>query len=87
MPKRKHGTHCDIYLAVCGVVGIMLRLRLKEGFSLSEYKSAFGLDFCTGREALLSRLQEAGYISLTDDRISLTEQGFYISNSILTELI
>ena len=66
---------------------VMLRLRLKEGFSLSEYKSAFGFDFCKGRQALLSRLQEAGYISLTDDRISLTEQGFYISNSILTELI
>ena len=66
---------------------VMLRLRLKEGFSLSDYMTRFQVDFRQGREKIISRLESAGYISLKDDRVSLTEKGFYISNSILTELI
>jgi oxygen-independent coproporphyrinogen-3 oxidase len=66
---------------------VMLRLRLKEGFSLSDYKAKFGVDFIEGREELLSKLHNAGYINVSEDRISLTERGFYISNLILTELI
>ena len=36
---------------------------------------------------IVERFVEAGYISITGDRIALTERGFYVSNSILTELI
>ena len=66
---------------------VMLRLRLKEGFSLSEYKNRFGRDFSDGREELLKRLSAADYLKINEGRIALTEKGFYISNSILTELI
>ena len=66
---------------------VMLRLRLAEGFSLSDYQSRFGADFTKGREHLITKLQSAGYITVLNDRIALTEKGFYISNSILTELI
>jgi oxygen-independent coproporphyrinogen-3 oxidase len=65
----------------------MLALRLKEGFSLSEYKELFGEDFLIGREELLASFQSAGYIILNNDRISLTEKGFYVSNSIIVELL
>ena len=66
---------------------VMLGLRLAEGFSLSEYRAKFGEDFLLGREKLIDRFINAGYITLNDDRIALTESGFYVSNSILTELI
>ena len=66
---------------------VMLRLRLREGFSLDDYKKCFSEDFLLGREELIRRFSEAGYIDFSSDRIALTERGFYISNSILTELI
>lgn len=66
---------------------VMLALRLKEGLSLSEYKELFGEDFLIGREELLASFQSAGYIILNNDRISLTEKGFYVSNSIIVELL
>ena len=66
---------------------VMLGLRLREGISLSEYTDLFALDFRSGREAKLSQLSSLGLVSMTSDRISLTEKGFYLSNYILTELI
>ena len=65
----------------------MLGLRLKEGFSLSEYESRCGFSFAKGKEELLSRLAREGLITLTDGRIALTERGFYLSNSILIEIL
>ena len=66
----------------------MLRLRLKEGFSLSDYKKRFGEEFYSGeRKGKIDAYSELGYISLTEENISLTESGFYISNKILTDLL
>ena len=66
----------------------MLRLRLKEGFSLSDYKKRFGAEFYSGeRKGKIDAYSELGYISLTEENISLTESGFYISNKILTDLL
>ena len=65
----------------------MLGLRLKEGFSLSEYESRFGVSFTEGKEELLTRLAREGLITLTTGRIALTERGFYLSNSILIEIL
>ena len=66
---------------------IMLALRLKEGFSLSKYKFRFNEDFMSGREELINKMILMGYVSLDGDILSLTEKGFYVSNSILTELL
>ena len=65
----------------------MLALRLSEGFSLKEYKARFGIDFLKGKESLAKRLCEAGLLGIENDRIFLTEKGFYVSNSILSELL
>ncbi|MBO7304683.1 MAG: radical SAM family heme chaperone HemW [Clostridia bacterium] len=62
----------------------MLGLRLKEGISLSKYRNI------SGRELSIDKIQayvDAGYMNLSADRISLTEKGFYVSNSILAELL
>ncbi|MBQ2875846.1 MAG: radical SAM family heme chaperone HemW [Clostridia bacterium] len=65
----------------------MLRLRLKEGLSLGEYEELFGAPFRYGREAKLCELSKLGLIKMDKDRLSLTDQGFYVSNSILSELL
>ncbi len=66
---------------------VMLGLRLAEGISLDEYKYRFGRDFLSGREKIIDDLKVGGYLSVDNGRIRLTEKGFYVSNSILTELI
>ena len=65
----------------------MLALRLGEGIDLSEYREAFRKDFREGREATISRLEGIGLVKDDGGRIFLTEKGFYVSNSIITELI
>ena len=66
---------------------VMLGLRLSEGISLSEYKRRFGKDFLFGKEEKINAYINTGYIIKTQDRIALTEKGFYVSNAILTELL
>lgn len=66
---------------------VMLGFRLKEGISLSEYKRLFGIDFLAGREEKISAFIKVGYLAHNSDRLSLTESGFYVSNSIINELI
>ena len=65
----------------------MLKLRTKDGFSLSEYKSRFGVSFTKGKEDILHRLEREGLITLSNGKIALTERGFYLSNSILIEIL
>ena len=65
----------------------MLALRLNDGFSLNEYRERFGSDFCLGREETICKLENAGYLRICGDRLSLTESGFYVSNSVIGELI
>lgn len=65
----------------------MLSLRLSDGFSLSEYSERFGESFLSGRDFILDKLKKSNLIRLENDRIFLTEEGFYVSNSILTELL
>ncbi len=66
---------------------VMMRLRLSEGISLSEFKRKFGFDFTDGRDKILSELENHGLLTLNGDRLALTEHGFYVSNSILTEIL
>ena len=66
---------------------VMMRLRLSEGFSLSDYRARFGRDFLDGRADTVARYNSLGYLDVSADRISLTERGFYISNTILSDLL
>ncbi len=66
---------------------VMLRLRLAEGFSLSDYQRRFGTDFYDGRKEAIDKFIKMGYLTVQDDHLSLTERGFYVDNAILTELI
>ena len=66
---------------------LMLGLRLSEGFSLSEYEKRFGESFLEGREELIGQYVSLGLMTKSEDRLSLTEKGFYLSNSIIASLI
>ena len=63
---------------------IIFGLRLTQGISLTEC----GLSAEKIRKSpVLSRLLREGYITLSDDNLALSPRGFYISNSIINELI
>ena len=79
--EREHLTDCDEKEEY-----VMLRLRLCEGLSLSEYRNRFGSDFLL-EHPTVRRYLAAGFLSLTEDRLAFTTQGFFVSNSILSELI
>ena len=64
----------------------MLGLRLSEGISLAEYECRLGAPLDLNRGELKSYF-DGGYITKDGDRLSLTYKGFYISNTILTELL
>ena len=65
----------------------MMRLRLSEGVSLSDYRRRFGRDLLSDREEELRRLEALGLVTLDGDRFNLSERGFYLSNTILTEIL
>ncbi len=65
----------------------MLALRTSFGFSLDEYKKRFGKDFLFGREAAVKRFAELGLLTVKNGVIAFTERGFYISNTLLCELL
>ena len=66
---------------------IMLKLRLKEGISVSEYKSLFGTDLPEYFFKKCLQFKKVGYINLENNKISLTNSGMLISNAIITELL
>ena len=71
----------------CKTEYIMLNLRLDGGISLTEYRERFGEDFLLTRSAVVDKFKKHGYLEYNSDRLSLTEKGFYVSNSIISELI
>ena len=64
----------------------MLRLRLTEGLSLKEAEKRFSFD----KETILHRAEKfrkAGLVNVSDDVISLTKNGFLVSNGIISDLV
>ena len=60
----------------------MLRLRLAEGLLLSDVEAH--------REEIIKKippLQKAGYVCFDGERVSLTPEGFLVSNSVIERLI
>lgn len=66
---------------------IMLRLRLREGLSISEYRKRFGVDLKGKYEDIIKGFTERDLMKQEGDRIFLTEKGFRLSNSILVSFL
>ncbi|MBQ8584428.1 MAG: radical SAM family heme chaperone HemW [Clostridia bacterium] len=65
---------------------IMLGLRLREGISLKEYEDLFGFDLTEKYREKLITFEKMGYARIFSGRLSLTAEGFYVSNYIINEL-
>ena len=64
----------------------MLALRLKEGLSLSKFKEATGSSFEEFYPPLKS-LTNGGFMEINADKLSFTDKGFFVSNSILADML
>ncbi|MEO0937390.1 MAG: radical SAM family heme chaperone HemW [Pseudomonadota bacterium] len=63
---------------------LMMGLRLKEGISHDRYAELAGRPLPSD---VLQDLAEKEFLKLTDDRISVTDQGFIVLNAILERLL
>ena len=66
---------------------IMLKLRLKKGLSLSELKKLYGEKPLTKINKKAPLLKEQGLINFDGENLSLTRDGYLLSNSVICELI
>lgn len=67
---------------------IMLRLRLKKGLNLNELKNKYNDASIINKIMEKSEfLKEQGLIEINNDVLNLTQKGFLLSNSIISELI
>ena len=65
---------------------VMLRLRLCSGIDLADYRARFSEDFIEAFPRLGDYI-DGGFMRLSSGRLAFTDKGFFVSNSILCELI
>lgn len=81
-------TDCEVLdEAALAYEWIMLRLRLKEGLSLSEYHARFGVDLMERYASQIKEFVSSGLMKEENGRISLTESGFRLSNTVLVAFL
>ncbi len=66
---------------------IMLKLRLKKGFCLSELKTLYGEKALTKIKNKSPLFKEQGLINFDGERLSLTRKGYLLSNAVICEFI
>ncbi len=66
---------------------IMLKLRLKKGFLLYDYKSRFGEDFLLTHAQELKKACSEGLCVVKDDCVMPTKRGFDLQNRLVSILI
>ena len=77
--KRDSAAEAEEYL--------MLGLRTSFGISPTEYRARFGRDLLVEKKEALSLFSKHGLLSASEERLCLTQKGFYLSNTILCELL
>ncbi len=65
----------------------MMNFRLSSGLSLDEYERKFNKSFLIGRKEKIDKYIRLGLMSCNGQRLSFTERGFYLSNTILSDLL
>ncbi|MBE6835382.1 MAG: radical SAM family heme chaperone HemW [Ruminococcaceae bacterium] len=66
---------------------IMLKLRLSEGISFSEFEKRFSHPFDEIKKEKARFLKTKGLVDIDESHISLTRAGFLVSNSLICEFI
>lgn len=80
-PLEQTELDCDLALEE-----IMLRLRLREGIDLDDYKIRFGIDVWERKQDLLEDYLKQGLIELNGKQLNLTETGFLLSTHLIAQL-
>ena len=65
---------------------VMLRMRLCEGVSVSDYKERFGRDFLADFPQIQVWIKQ-GFVALRDGRVAFTDKGSLVSNVLLSEML
>lgn len=66
---------------------IMLGLRLREGIDLKYLREKFDYDLQELKKDEISKLTSLGLIEIKDNRLFATDNGFYVLNAIIIELV
>ncbi len=66
---------------------VMLRLRLSDGIDKQAFLDRFGQNFDEIYAPLAARFIAAGLLTDTPERIAFTDQGFDVSNVVLSEML
>ncbi|HAE88514.1 MAG TPA: hypothetical protein DCG79_01430, partial [Clostridiales bacterium] len=98
--RRKNADDLSFYLATHGVGGvtseeiteleamkefIMLGLRLEEGLNTEDFYAIFGVDFMSLYGEKVKKLGKM--LLFSDKNVAIAPEYFYVSNSIIEELI
>lgn len=66
---------------------IFLRLRLVDGFDLSEFASLFGFEVSQLADEALQQHLRDGNLEVKDNRLRLTREGRFIADSVVTDFL
>lgn len=66
---------------------IMLALRTTTGLDLTQYKTEFGENILSVKKDTIDAMLKSGLLDKSDNHLKITEPNYYISNSIILELI
>lgn len=66
---------------------IILRLRMKQGFYLSDFNKTFKVDFFDIYKDILKELLDFKLIEISKDNIRLTQRGIDVSNYVFTKFL
>ena len=66
---------------------VMLRMRLADGVSESDFEELFGVAFDKVYGNRLARYIDGGYVVRTEDRVAFSDRGFFLSNYILSDIL
>lgn len=66
---------------------VMLSLRTVYGLNIKEFDASFGGEFLKDKKEQISKLTALELIRIHDGILTATDKGFYLLNSIITELI
>lgn len=64
---------------------IMLALRLEEGLDIEKFNKEFNTDFLQEYDKKIARVHD--YITIQNNRLTVKPEHYYVSNSIISELI
>ena len=62
-------------------------MRLKDGLDLKEYFEKFGINLYTNNKKLIDNWINKGLLTLNNNHISFTNQGFFVSNSFFVDIL